>query len=120
MNPVHPAHPGMKPTRLRVIGVMVLLLGTAAAVIVGFRGRHSADLSEDPAMARYYRQEARQAEVMYGGLGTLANDIRKVLKRPSTQAILIGGGSVLVGLGCFFFARLAEVEEAQSDPAAKP
>jgi hypothetical protein len=108
------SHP--RKVRLRAIGVLVLLLGTTSAAIVGLRGFHAANLADDPAMAGYYHQETRQAEIMYGSMGVLADDIANGLKRPLTQAVLIAGVSVCVALGCFFFARLAEAEEAQVAP----
>jgi hypothetical protein len=105
-------------SRLRIIGAVVLLLGTTATVALGLRGARSVDLSQDPVMARYYAQEERQAQILYGNLGLLANDAWRSLKRPRTQAILLGALSTLAACGCFFFARLLDTGSGQEDPSA--
>ncbi len=104
-----------RQTRLRGLGVLALLLGALGATLVGFRGFHSANPTEDPVMANYYREKSRQAEIMYGSVGVLANDLGNALKRPPIQAGLIAGVSVLFALGCFLAASLAEAEAAQTD-----
>ncbi len=105
-------------SRLRIIGALVLLLGTTGTVLLGLRGVRSVDPSQNPAMARYYAQEERQAQILYGNFGLLANDAWKSLKRPRTQAILLASLSTLVACGCFFFARLLDTGEGQEDRSA--
>ncbi len=111
MSPVHHS----RQTRLRALGVLVLLLGALGAILVGLRAFHWANPADDPALASYYHEKSRQAEIMYGSVGALADDLGNALKRPLIQASLITGLSVLFALGCFFFASLAEAEAAETD-----
>jgi hypothetical protein len=94
--------------RLRIIGVIVLLLGMAGACIVYWVGSRSADLRDDPMMAGYYKAESRQVEVLIGKMGLVLVELLDDLKRPGTQAIIIAATSAIVAFGCFYFARLLE------------
>ncbi len=88
--------------------MLILLLGIgAAALLYGLRSR-SPDPRNDPALASYYREQSRQAAIVYGGMGPAAVELWDALKRPGTQAIMIVAVSVLTACGCFFFARLSD------------
>ena len=97
--------------RLRIIGVIVLLLGIGSACIVYWIGIRSADLSDDPSMARDNIAASRQMGILYGKMGLLIEDWSDELKRPGTQAIIIVGAATLVALGCFYFARLLDNDD---------
>ena len=95
--------------RLRIIGVIVLLLGIGSAGIVYCFGSRSADSTEDPLLAGYSeaqsRAESRQMGLLYGKSGVLIDDLCDDLKRPGTQAIIIASVSALIASGCFYLAR---------------
>ena len=97
--------------RLRIIGVIVLLLGIGSACIVYWIGIRSADLSDDPSMVRDNIAASRQMGILYGKMGLLVEDWSDELKRPGTQAIIIAGAATLVALGCFYFARLLDNDD---------
>jgi len=92
--------------RLKVIGVSVLLLGISSACLVYWMGTHSPDLSDDLSMVRFNKAESRQMAMLYGKMGLLIEDWVNDLKQPGTQATLIVSASILIALGCFYFARL--------------
>ena len=95
--------------RLRIIGVVVILLGIGSAGIVYWIGTRSADSTEDPLLAGYSgaqsRAESRQMGLLYGKSGVLIDDLWNDLKRPGTQAAIIAGVSALIAFGCFYLAR---------------
>lgn len=96
--------------KLRVIGVIVLVLGIAAAGIVYWLGTCSPDVSEDLSMVGYNNAAERQMEILYGKQGELIEDWSNDLKQPGTQAIIIVVAAALAGGGCFYFARLLDAE----------
>jgi hypothetical protein len=102
--------------RLRRIGITVLLLGALAAGLVYWHGRAATNFSDDPSMGGFNKANQRQMEVMYGKMGTVTEDLVQKLKRPGTQAAIIAIGSVLVAVGCFYFARLVSY---QGEPEAQ-
>ena len=102
--------------RLRIIGVIVLLLGIGSACIVYWIGIRSADLSDDLSMVRDNIAASRQMGILYGKMGLLIEDLSDELKRPGTQAIIIAGAATLVALGCFYFARLLDNDDVDTDP----
>jgi hypothetical protein len=97
-----------KSARLRMAGVIVLVLGIAGAGLVYWLGTRSPDVSDDLSMAGYNRAETRQMEQLYGKSGLLIEEWFDDLKQPGTQAILIAVVSALVAAGCFYFARLSD------------
>jgi hypothetical protein len=96
--------------RLRKIGVTALLLGALCAGFVYWYGRDATNLAADPSMAGFNKANQRQMELMYGKMGTVTEDLVQHLKRPGTQSGIIAIGSVLVAVGCFYFARLASYQ----------
>jgi len=92
--------------RLRVAGVLALLLGIGAAVVVYWLGMRSANLNGDVSMAGFNRAEQRQMGQLYGKMGLLIEQWGDDLKQPGTQAILTVAGSALIAALCFYFARL--------------
>jgi hypothetical protein len=101
--------------RLRMIGVIVLLLGMSSACIVYWIGSRSADLRDDPLMAGYYKSESRQVEVLIGKMGLVLVDLIDDLKRPGTQAVIIAATSAIIAFVCFYFARLLEYGDDDDD-----
>jgi hypothetical protein len=97
-----------KQRRLRIIGVIVLMLGIGGAVLVYWMGTRSVDLMDDPSMAGYNRAESRQMGILFGNMGTTIEDLSADLKRPGTQAIIIAAVATLVALGCFYLARFSD------------
>jgi hypothetical protein len=59
-------------------------------------------------MVGYNRAESRQMGMLYGKMGLLIEDWTNDLKQPGTQATLIASASILIALGCFYFARLSD------------
>jgi len=94
--------------RLKAIGVIVLLLGISSACLVYWMGTRSPDLSNDLSMVGFNRAEQRQMGQLYGKMGLLIEDWTNDVKQPGTQATLIVSASILISLGCFYFARLSD------------
>ena len=103
-----PRSSSKRSARLKVIGVGVLLLGISSACLVYWMGTRSPDLSDDLSMVGFNRAEQRQMGQLYGKMGLLIEDWTNDLKRPGTQATLIASASILIALGCFYFARLSD------------
>jgi hypothetical protein len=101
-----PNPPRSTSGRLRLIGLMVLLLGLAGAGLVYWIGTHSGEPTEDELLTGNARAESHQMGVLYGKMGILVLQWSDDLKQPGTQAILIAGVSILIAAGCFYFARL--------------
>jgi hypothetical protein len=92
-------------------GVIVLSLGITVAAILYWLRTRSTDLSDDPSMQGFNRAEQRQMGQLYGKSGLLIDEWTDDLKQPGTQAALIAGFSMLVFAGCFYFARLLDVDD---------
>jgi len=97
--------------RLRMAGIIALALGIVAAGVVYWIGTRSPDLSNDPSMLGFNRAEARQMGLLYGNQGLLIERWAEDLKQPGTQAILIALFSTLLAAGCFYFARLLDIDD---------
>jgi multidrug efflux pump subunit AcrA (membrane-fusion protein) len=119
-NPIisEPESSGKRRARLRALGVLVLLLGLAAAGVVYWTSAPPEDWSADPATARAYKTETRDIEINFGKMGILINDLVEDLQYPGTQAAIIAAVSVLVASGCFFFAQWPESDAEPDDPVA--
>jgi len=97
--------------RLRLIGVVVLVLGIGGAGILYWLRTRSPDFSNDLSMVGYNRAEQRQMGQLYGKSGLLIDEWADDLKRPGTQAIVIVVFSTLITAGCFYFARLMDCDD---------
>jgi len=94
--------------RLRVIGVVVLVLGLLSAGAVYWIRTHSGEPTEDELLAGNAKAESRQMGVLYGKMGLLTQELSDDLKQPGTQAFIIATVSILIAAGCFYFARLGD------------
>ena len=92
--------------RLRIIGIIVLVLGLGGAGLVYWLGTRSPDVSDDLSMVGYNKAQTRQMEQLYGKSGLLIEEWLDDLKQPGTQAAIIAAVSIVVAAGCFYFARL--------------
>ena len=113
--PVNDTTPGSissssrRARKLRIIGVIALVLGIAGVGIVYWT--RSADLSDELSMVGYDKPEERQMEILYGKQGEFIEDWSNDLKQPGTQAVIIGVAAALVAGGCFYFARLSDHDD---------
>lgn len=98
--------------RFRITGVIVLVLGIACAGIIYWLGTRSPDLSGDLSMTGYDKPAERQMEILYGKQGEMIEDFANDLKQPGTQAVIIVVTATLVAVGCFYFARLSDDDDA--------
>jgi hypothetical protein len=98
--------------RFRITGVIVLVLGIVGAGIIYWLGTRSPDLSGDLSMAGYDKPAERQMEILYGKQGEMIEDFANDLKRPGMQAVIILVAATLVAIGCFYFARLSDDDDA--------
>ena len=92
--------------RLRMIGIIVLLLGLGSAGVVYWLGTRSPDVSDDLSMLGYNKAQTRQMGMLYGKMGPVIEEWFDDLKQPGTQAEIIVAVSILIAAGCFYFARL--------------
>jgi len=97
--------------RLRLIGVIVLALGIGGAGTLYWLRTRTPDISDDLSMQGFNRATQRQMGRLYGKSGLLIDEWADDLQRPGTQAALVAGFSVVVFVGCFFFARLLDYED---------
>jgi hypothetical protein len=109
---IMPDAPAKKHARLlRITGASVLVLGLVTAGVIYGVGLCNAKLNNDPSMLGFNRAEQRQMGQLYGKSGQMVDDWMDDLKQPGTQAVLISIASVLIAAGCFYFARLVEVDD---------
>jgi hypothetical protein len=110
-----PCSPGKsswrRASRLRWVGFIVLVAGIAAAGLVYWLGTRSPDLSSNLSMLGFNRAEQRQMGQLYGKSGLLIEKWADDLKKPGTKAILIAAFSALMFAGCFYFARLLDMDD---------
>ena len=92
--------------RLRMIGIIVLVLGFGSAGLVYWLGTRSPDVSEDLSMVGYNKAQTRQMGMLYGKMGPVIEEWFDDLKQPGTQAEIIVAISIFIAAGCFYFARL--------------
>jgi hypothetical protein len=100
-----PASSSRRAARLRMIGVIVLVLGLGSAGLVYWLGTRSPDVMEDLSMAGFNKAQRRQMGQLYGKMGLALEQFSDDLKQPGTQAEIITVVSVLAATGCFYFAR---------------
>jgi hypothetical protein len=106
--------------RYRLAGWIILLLGFGGAGLDYWWGTRAADLADDPSMAGFFKAESRQMGMLYGQQGILLEDLKRDLKEPGTQAVLIVAASVILAAGCFYFARILEAEAQDAEAAGPP
>ncbi|MGA2241907.1 MAG: hypothetical protein ABSH11_07690 [Verrucomicrobiota bacterium] len=92
--------------RLRIIGIVVLVLGLGSAGTVYWLGTRSPDVMDDLSMVGYNKARTRQMGMLYGKMGPVIEEWFDDLKQPGTQAEIIVAVSILAAAGCFYFARL--------------
>ena len=92
--------------RLRIIGVIMLVLGLGSAGVVYWLGTRSPDVMDDLSMVGYNKAQTRQMGMLYGKMGPVIEEWFDDLKQPGTQAEIIVVVSILAAAGCFYFARL--------------
>ena len=96
--------------RLRAIGLIILFMGAAGAVLTYRFGTRSV-LMDDPAMVGFDKAQRWQMGVLFGGMGKLfllLNDLAETLSQPDTQALLLLAISVIITAGCFHAAKLMD------------
>ena len=100
-----------RPARLRLAGVLVLVLGLAVAGVVYWHGTHTPDVMDDLSLQGFNRARDRQMGMLYGKMGLLTENLIDDLKQPENQAEIIAAISILSAAGCFYFARLLGPDE---------
>ena len=101
-----PRSSSKKSARLRMIGIIMLLLGIGGAGVVYWLGTRSPDVMDDLSMVGYNKAQTRQMGMLYGKMGPVIEEWFDDLKQPGTQAEIIVVVSILVAACCFYFARL--------------
>ena len=103
-----------RSARLRMIGIVVLLLGIGGAGVVYWLGTRSPDVMDDISMLGYNKAQTRQMGMLYGKIGPVIEEWFDDLKQPGTQAEIIVVVSILIAAGCFYFARLLDHDDEPS------
>ncbi|MGO9586937.1 MAG: hypothetical protein ACLP2Y_12145 [Limisphaerales bacterium] len=101
-----PRSSSRRSARLRILGIVVLVLGLGSAGVVYWLGTRSPDVSDDLSMVGYNKAQARQMGMLYGKMGPVIEEWFNDLQQPGTQAEIIVVVSILISAGCFYFARL--------------
>ena len=91
--------------RLRLIGIIVLLLGLGIAGIVYWHGQPAEDARLEEFEQSQIRAESRQMQILYGTSGGVMEDLLNDLKQPKNQALAIVIISGLIAAGCFYLGR---------------
>ena len=97
--------------RLRLAGLIVLLVGIGGAGVVYWLGTRAVNMADDLSMVGFDKSEQRQMGVLYGKQGELIEDWTNDLKQPGTQAGIIAATTILVAAGCFYFAHLSDFDD---------
>jgi hypothetical protein len=92
-------------------GVIALVLGISGAGVVYWLGTRETDVTGDLSMVGYNKSEERQMGILYGKQGELIESWSNDLKQPGTQAGIITAATILSAAGCFYFARLSDLDE---------
>ena len=100
-----------RSARLRMIGIIVLMLGLGSAGVVYWLGTRSPDVMDDLSMVGYNKAQTRQMGMLYGKMGPVIEEWFDDLKQPGTQATIIAAVSTLIAAGCFYFARLLDHDD---------
>ena len=115
-----PSSHSRRSRRLRIIGLVVLLLGLGSAGIVYWQGTRSPDVMDDLSMVGFNKAQRRQMGQLYGKMGLAVEQLFDDLKQPGTQAEIIVAVSVLTAAGCFYFARLRKPGDNHADGSGLP
>jgi hypothetical protein len=110
----------LRARRLRFVGVLILLVGLAAASSLYWLGTRAPDFSNDPSMIGFDRPARRQIAILYGAFGEFAQYLTDYLKRPGVQASIIVFVSAGAAFGCFSYARFLEYEEECPQTPTQP
>jgi hypothetical protein len=96
----------LRPARLRMIGLFVLVFGMAGACLFYWIETRSATPTVAELIPGSAEAQARQIGILMGPFGLMLSGWVNVLERPGTEAIIIAAVSALVALGYFRAARL--------------
>jgi hypothetical protein len=92
-------------SRLRRTGIAIIVAGLLAAAWLYWSGTRAAVASEEDILDGYAKQMNREMRIQMGTFGIVMMQWTNALKRPGTQAILVGAGSLAAGWICFHLAR---------------
>ncbi len=104
-------------TRLRIIGIIIMVIGFSGAGFLYWSSAPSADDSDEVPTAQTSKKVARDIEVNFGKMGLLTATLADDLQDPATQAIIILAASILVTSGCFYVAHLQDRLNQSDGPA---
>jgi len=102
-------------SRLRRTGIAIIVAGLLTAVWLYWSGSRTAVASEEDILDGYAKQMNREMRIQMGTFGLVMMQWTNALKRPVTQASLVGGASLAAGWICFYLARQHDVPNPQSD-----
>jgi hypothetical protein len=91
--------------RLRVIGMVILVVAVVASGLVYWLGTRAENAGVDQYQDAVARSQSRQMQMLYGTSGGIVNDISNGLKHPGNQALLILAIGGIIAAGCFYLGR---------------
>jgi hypothetical protein len=106
--------------RLKITGIVILLLGIVSAGIIYWLGTRSPDVSDDLSMTGFNKPAERQMGILYGKQGELIEDWSNDLHQPGTQAVIIIVTAALAAGCCFYSARLLDYDAGHADDTNQP
>jgi hypothetical protein len=101
--------------RLRLIGIIALVVGLVTAGLVYWLGTRAENARLDQYQDAVTRSESRQMQMLYGTSGGIVDDILNGLKRPGNQALLILAAGGIIAAGCFYLGRPLPEEDGSKE-----
>jgi hypothetical protein len=91
--------------RLRLAGIVILLIGLISAGLLYCLGTRAENTGVDQYQDAVTHSESRQMQLLYGTSGGIVADILNGLKRPGNQALLVLVIGGIIAAGCFYLGR---------------
>jgi hypothetical protein len=103
-----------------MIALIVLLSGLIAGLLVYWRAAPPVNLSDDVATVDTSKKLRQDIERSTGKMGVVMSGLLDDLQDPATLSAIIVVTALLASGGCFYLARLLELDQGESDAKTGP